>query len=132
MITVNDYNLKLFNGDIGIALPDPASGELRVHFAAPDGGLRALAPVRLPEHQTAWAMTVHKSQGSEFDAVLLLLPAQASRVLTRELLYTAVTRARERVTLVGGEAVVSAAVRMPSGVTTWPRDATTMLISVMA
>ncbi|MGE4242846.1 exodeoxyribonuclease V subunit alpha [Ramlibacter sp.] len=101
MVTRNDYVMKLFNGDIGIALPD-ASGELVVHF--PEGeGFRAVPTQRMPAHETAFAMTVHKSQGSEFDEVLVVLPRHASRVLSRELLYTAVTRARERVTLVASE-----------------------------
>ena len=101
LVSTNDYVLRLFNGDIGIALPD-AHGELLVHFpdAAAPGGFRAIAPVRLPRHETAFAMTVHKSQGSEFDGVLVMLPEQRSRVLTRELLYTAITRAKHRVTLV--------------------------------
>jgi len=85
-------------GTIGIALPDPgADGDLRVFFQAPDGALRALHPVRLPEHETVYALTVHKSQGSEFDRLLLILPDQDSPVLTRELLYTGITRAREGV-----------------------------------
>ena len=106
----NDYVLNLFNGDIGITLPDAGTGELRVCFAEPDGGFRAIAPVRLPQHETAFAMTVHKSQGSEFDQVLVLLPEQRSRVLTRELLYTGVTRARSRVTVCAGAAVLGAAI----------------------
>jgi exodeoxyribonuclease V alpha subunit len=85
-------------------------GELHVHFPAEAGAFRAIAPARLPEHETAFAMTVHKSQGSEFDEVLLVLPAEQSRVLTRELLYTAVTRARERLTIVGNAGVLAAAV----------------------
>jgi exodeoxyribonuclease V alpha subunit len=101
----NDYVLKLFNGDIGIVLPD-ADGELAVYFPDPDAGLRTVAPMRLPEHETAFAMTVHKSQGSEFDAVIVSLPAEKNRVLTRELLYTAVTRARERVTILGSRNIV--------------------------
>jgi exodeoxyribonuclease V alpha subunit len=101
----NDYVLKLFNGDIGIVLPD-ADGELAVYFPDPDAGLRSVAPMRLPEHETAFAMTVHKSQGSEFDAVIVSLPAEKNRVLTRELLYTAVTRARERVTILGSRNIV--------------------------
>ena len=109
LVLRNDYVLKLFNGDIGITLPD-ASGELSVCFPEPAGGLRAVAPVRLPQHETAFAMTVHKSQGSEFEAVLVLLPEQRSRVLTRELLYTAVTRARSTVTLCGGSGVLAAAI----------------------
>ena len=111
LVLNNDHVLRLFNGDIGIALPD-AQGELLVHFpdAAAAGGFRAIAPVRLPRHETAFAMTVHKSQGSEFDAVLVMLPEQRSRVLTRELLYTAITRAKRRVTLVAGETVLEQAI----------------------
>jgi exodeoxyribonuclease V alpha subunit len=111
LITQNDYNLHLYNGDIGIALPDPgADGELRVFFQAPDGALRALHPVRLPEHETVYALTVHKSQGSEFDRLLLLLPDQDSPVLTRELIYTGITRAREGVEVWGHEKVFREAV----------------------
>ena len=96
MVTVNDYGLGLFNGDIGICRPDPAAGgALRVFFPAADGGVRAVPPLRLPEHETAYALTVHKSQGSEFDRVLLILPGSDSALLTRELLYTALTRARQ-------------------------------------
>lgn len=111
LVLNNDYVLRLFNGDIGIALPD-ANGALLVHFpdATAAGGFRAIAPVRLPRHETAFAMSVHKSQGSEFDGVLVLLPQQRSRVLTRELLYTAITRARRRVTLVADAAVLEQAI----------------------
>jgi exodeoxyribonuclease V alpha subunit len=111
IVLANDYVLKLFNGDIGIALPD-ASGQLLVHFpdAASPGGFRAIAPVRLPLHETAFAMTVHKSQGSEFDGVLVVLPGERSRVLTRELLYTAITRARRRVVLAASAPVLEAAI----------------------
>ena len=105
----NDHVLKLFNGDIGIALPDSA-GQLLVHFPDAAAGFRSFAPIRLPEHQTAFAMSVHKSQGSEFDEVLVLLPAQHSRVLNRELLYTAVTRARQRVTISASQAVLAASI----------------------
>ena len=76
----------------------------------PSGGYRALPALRLPAHETAFAMTVHKAQGSEFDEVLVLLPAQRSRVLTRELLYTALTRARQRVTLAAAAPLLAAAV----------------------
>lgn len=107
MVLRNDYLLKLFNGDIGITLPGP-DGALAVHFPDAAGGWRSIAPARLPPHQTAYAMTVHKSQGSEFDGVLVLLPEHRSRVLTRELLYTGITRARERVA-VGASAEVLAA-----------------------
>jgi exodeoxyribonuclease V alpha subunit len=100
LIRRNDYNLRLFNGDIGIVLPDAESGgELRAFFPGENGDVRALAPTRLPEHETAFAMTVHKSQGSEFRRVLVVLPPRDVPVLSRELLYTAVTRAREHVEL---------------------------------
>ena len=115
LVSSNDYMLKLFNGDIGIALPD-SDGRLLVHFADAEspGGFRAIAPLRLPRHETAFAMTVHKSQGSEFDEVLILLPDQGSRVLTRELLYTAVTRARKRVALAARAAVLESAISTPT------------------
>lgn len=109
MVLRNDPGLKLFNGDIGITLPG-ADGALQVYFPSAAGGFRAVAPLRLPPHQTAFAMTVHKSQGSEFAEVLVLLPAQRSRVLSRELLYTAATRARDRVWLAGAAPVVAAAI----------------------
>jgi exodeoxyribonuclease V alpha subunit len=115
MVLRNDPALKLFNGDIGITLPGP-DGAWRVVFpaAGDGGGWRALAPARLPAHETAWAMTVHKAQGSEFDAVLLLLPAQRSRVLSRELVYTAITRARQQVQVAAGADVLAAAVQASS------------------
>jgi exodeoxyribonuclease V alpha subunit len=111
LINRNDYNLRLYNGDIGVVLPDPgAQGELRVFFPAPEGGVRKFHPLRLAEHETAYALTVHKSQGSEFDRVLLILPDRDSPVLTRELLYTGLTRARESVQVWGREKVFQDAV----------------------
>lgn len=96
MILQNDYNLGLFNGEIGVILPNPAdSSELRAYFPVANGGVRDLHAARLPDHETAWAMTVHKSQGSECDRVLLILPDRDNAVLTRELVYTGLTRARE-------------------------------------
>ncbi|HOM14589.1 MAG TPA: exodeoxyribonuclease V subunit alpha [Rubrivivax sp.] len=112
MVLRNDPLRGLFNGDIGITLPD-ADGAPQVHFATPQG-FRALPAARLPVHETAFAMTVHKAQGSEFDTVLVLLPAQRSRVLTRELLYTALTRARQRVWLAADAAVLAAATAQPT------------------
>jgi exodeoxyribonuclease V alpha subunit len=109
MITRNDYNLKLFNGDIGLLLPDGESGEPRAFFPGPDNTLRKFLPLRLPEHETAYAMTVHKSQGSEFDRVLLILPERESPVLSREFLYTGITRARTSVELWFDEKVFRAA-----------------------
>jgi exodeoxyribonuclease V alpha subunit len=111
LVTENDYIHKLFNGDTGIILPDPESGHLRAFFAAPDGTMRAIPPEFLPKHETAFAMTVHKSQGSEFDKVLMVLPPEDTILLTRELIYTGITRARQAVTLWSDEAVFSAAVK---------------------
>jgi len=111
MITRNDHALRLYNGDIGLTLADPGrDAALQVVFLAEDRSLRWLAPARLPPHESVYAMTVHKSQGSEFDEVLLLLPDQDSPVLSRELVYTAVTRARRRFTLAADTSVFEAAV----------------------
>jgi exodeoxyribonuclease V alpha subunit len=111
MITVNDYGLKLFNGDIGIVMPDPEhDGNLRVWFPAPEGGVRSVSPVCLPAHETVYAMTVHKSQGSEFERVLLLLPDHDSEALARELIYTGITRAKNEVEVWADEDIFVAAV----------------------
>lgn len=111
LVTRNDYQLRLFNGDVGIiaAAPDDP-GRRQAVFIAPDGGERRLSPSRLPPHETVFAMSVHKSQGSEFDAVAVLLPPEPSPVVSRELLYTAVTRARRCATIIGPRAVVDHAV----------------------
>jgi len=115
MVTVNDYALRLFNGDVGIVLPDPESGGApRVWFAAPDGKVRCVPPVRLPTHETVYAMTIHKSQGSEFDRVLMLLPGHDSGALSRELLYTGITRARNGIEIWGNEEVFVAAASRPT------------------
>ncbi|WP_321408298.1 exodeoxyribonuclease V subunit alpha [Tolumonas auensis] len=109
MITENDYGLGLYNGDIGIAASD---GErLRVWFVLPDGKAHGFLPSRLPAHDTAWAMTVHKSQGSEFTHTLLLLPPETNPLLTRELLYTGITRAREQLDLFATPEVLPLMVR---------------------
>ncbi len=109
IITRNDYNLGLMNGEIGIALFG-SSGKLRVAFPRNDAqdGTKILwiSPLRLPEVETAFAMTVHKSQGSEFDHVALILPETKSPVLTRELIYTGITRAKTCFTLVESDADV--------------------------
>ncbi|MES3035558.1 MAG: exodeoxyribonuclease V subunit alpha [Gemmatimonadota bacterium] len=109
LVTANDYSTRVFNGDIGVCWR--TEGRLAVHFRSLDGTTRAIAPGRLPSVETAWAMTVHKSQGSEFDDVVLVLPGEESRVMSRELLYTGVTRARRSVTIVGSEASLRAAVQ---------------------
>ena len=109
LVTANDYNVDLFNGDVGVCFPLP-DGAMRVWFPSSEGGLRAIVPASLPPHVTAWAMTVHKSQGSEFDRVIVVLPDKDSPLLSRELVYTAVTRARERLTIVGSEQTLRAAI----------------------
>ena len=111
LITCNDYNLGLFNGDVGLILPDPESGsELRAFFPSGTGGMRKVLPLRLPEHESAFAMTVHKSQGSEFDRVLLILPDRDAPLLTRELIYTAITRAKQSVEVMGNHDLFQTAV----------------------
>lgn len=110
VVTVNDRVLQLFNGDTGVVLPD-AEGRLRAYLPdTRDGGIRSLTPAQLPPHETFYATTVHKGQGSGYDEVVVVLPSEPSPVVTRELLYTAVTRARRKVTLVGTEAVMRHAV----------------------
>jgi exodeoxyribonuclease V alpha subunit len=98
MVTRNDYNLSLMNGDVGLCLPH-AKG-LRVAFANGQGGVHWVSPSCLDAVESVFAMTVHKSQGSEFDHVCLVLPDQPVPLLTRELLYTGITRAKQRLTLV--------------------------------
>jgi exodeoxyribonuclease V alpha subunit len=97
MVTVNDYGLRLYNGDVGIVMAGPDDGALSVYFPDDSGGVRRISPPRLPAHETAYAVTVHKSQGSEFDRVMLLLPSVESQVVTRELIYTGITRAKRAV-----------------------------------
>jgi exodeoxyribonuclease V alpha subunit len=106
LIGRNDHRVGLFNGDLGIALPAPDTGRLRVYFETGEGTIRSVAPGRLPEHETAFALTVHKSQGSEFERVLVVLPATPGPLLGRELLYTGITRARDQVTLIAGPSAV--------------------------
>lgn len=101
LITENSYELGLFNGDIGIIMEDPDSGDIRAFFIDPDGNIRKFLPIRLPAHETVFAMTVHKSQGSEFDNILFILPDIYAPVITRELIYTAVTRAKKFVEIWG-------------------------------
>jgi exodeoxyribonuclease V alpha subunit len=99
MITRNDYGLGVFNGDIGMTLPDPQRPDsLRVYFLQGEQ-VRSVLATRLADVETAFAMTVHKSQGSEFSHVALVLPEQGGSLLARELLYTGITRARQFFTL---------------------------------
>ena len=97
----------------GTASTVPAAGAVRAVAAQLDGGLRHLAAARLDHVEPWWAMTIHKSQGSEFPHGVVSLPPATSPILTRELLYTAVTRAKRSVTLIGSEAAIRAAVERP-------------------
>jgi exodeoxyribonuclease V alpha subunit len=110
MVVRNDHGVGLYNGDMGLCLPDE-SGRLKVWFEQPDGSLRALLPSRLPPHETVYAMTIHKSQGSEFAHTVLVLPDSPSPLLTRELVYTGITRAKARLDLYGDRALLAQAVR---------------------
>jgi len=113
IIEQNDYTRRLFNGDIGVTLID-AGGGAQVWFAGSDAaGLRAFAPTDLPAHASGFGLTVHKAQGAEFDAVALILPPQDVRVLGRELVYTALTRARERIAVYATKEVFAAALTRP-------------------
>jgi exodeoxyribonuclease V alpha subunit len=124
LVVENDYNLQLFNGDIGLILVDPEDpSQLRAFFPGPNGTLRKIAPTRLPSHETAWAMTVHKTQGSEFDKVLMLLPDTDSPLLTRELLYTGATRARSSVEIWANDAILQTAIGKKTERSSGLRDA---------
>jgi len=125
LITKNDYSLGLFNGDMGITMHDPKEGgsHLYVFFPEASGGVKRYSPYRIKEHETAYAMTVHKSQGSEFDHVCLFFPDKDYPVLTRELVYTGITRARKNVLIWGNERVLKAAVSRSIKRTSGLRDA---------
>ena len=112
LITANDPVLDLYNGDVGVICIDNQTKVPLAHFASVNGpeGTRSFAPARLPAHETVFAMTVHKSQGSEFDHVALLMPDAVSQVLTRELVYTAITRAKKAVDIYSAPEVFAAAV----------------------
>lgn len=105
MVTRNDAQLGVFNGDIGIALPGAHQGQpgqlLRVYFLQGDE-LRSVGVSRMAHVETAFAMTVHKSQGSEFEHTALVLPSRGGSVLGRELVYTGITRARQAFSLFSG------------------------------
>jgi exodeoxyribonuclease V alpha subunit len=111
MVRRNDASLGLFNGDIGICMPDVMDAtKMRVWFQLSDGSIKGILPSRLSEYELVYAMTVHKSQGSEFDHVVLVLPEQAGPVLTKELLYTGITRAKQGFSLWANEAVLRYAI----------------------
>ncbi|WP_051208193.1 exodeoxyribonuclease V subunit alpha [Saccharospirillum impatiens] len=105
MITENHYGVGLYNGDIGLIWPDDTTGHLMAWFQTGDNDYRPLAPGRLPRFETVYAMTIHKTQGSEFERVAIVLPEQAMGLLSRELVYTGLTRAKRELFVVGGEGV---------------------------
>ncbi|HEX4430140.1 MAG TPA: exodeoxyribonuclease V subunit alpha [Frankiaceae bacterium] len=111
LVTANDYEVKLFNGDTGVIVSD-GEGSVTAAFGRPAAPM-LVRPARLGAVQTMQAMTVHRSQGSQFQRISVLLPAEGSPLLTRQLLYTAVTRAERHVRVIGSEAAVRAAVSTP-------------------
>jgi exodeoxyribonuclease V alpha subunit len=131
VIRANDYRAELFNGDVGIVLADQGradqSGGRRVAFRT-NAGPRFVGVARLPRHETVWATTVHQAQGSQFDHVMVVLPNRPSPIVTQELVYTAVTRARQKVTIVGTAAGLRSAlaqrVQRASGLRAklWPEE----------
>jgi exodeoxyribonuclease V alpha subunit len=111
LVTANDYEVKLFNGDTGVVVSD-GEGSVTAAFGRPAAPM-LVRPARLGAVQTMQAMTVHRSQGSQFQRISVLLPAEGSPLLTRQLLYTAVTRAERHVRVIGSKAAVRAAVSTP-------------------
>ena len=98
MITENNVATQLYNGDIGLCLRDKTQqGKLMIYFLSADNSIKKILPSRLPSHETVFAMTIHKSQGSEFEEVLIALPDSLNPVLTKELIYTGITRAKKTV-----------------------------------
>lgn len=111
LVTENDYAIDLMNGEVGVVARDPdADLRLRAFFADGRGDIRAIPLARLPQHVTNFAMTIHKSQGSQYRHAIVVLPARASPIVTRELLYTGLTRASHRATVIGPAEVIRVAV----------------------
>jgi exodeoxyribonuclease V alpha subunit len=111
LVTANDYEMSLYNGDTGVIVETPDG--VRAAFAR-GAAAKLFSPVRLDAIQTVHAMTVHRAQGSQFDSVSFVMPPPNSPLLTRELLYTAVTRARRNVLLIGSEEAIRRAVQRPA------------------
>ncbi len=109
LVSSNEHALGLYNGDVGILLAEHAGGSLRAWFTRRDGGLLRVLPTQLPAHESAYAMTVHKAQGSEFDVVELVLPQLPHPLITREWLYTAASRARRKLHVHASREVIRAA-----------------------
>jgi exodeoxyribonuclease V alpha subunit len=111
MVMQNNAGMQLYNGDIGLCLFDKEAGRLAVYFLRADGGIKKVLPSRVPRHETVFAMTIHKSQGSEFDECLCVLPPAINPVLTKELIYTAITRAKIKLKIAASYEVFSQALR---------------------
>lgn len=112
MINQNNAALQLYNGDIGLCLPDKQqNNQLMVFFQNANGAIKKYLPARLPDCETVFAMTIHKSQGSEFDDVLIVLPDTLNPVLTKELLYTGITRAKKTLVIAANKAVFTSTVK---------------------
>ena len=131
LVRANDYAIGRYNGDIGLVVTrheGVAKAQRQVCFPSTDGGVEYLTTARLPHHQTVFAMTIHSSQGSEFRHAMVVLPSLPSPILTRELIYTGVTRAAQKMTLVGERTLLEPAlatpVRRASGLRAeiWPKD----------
>ncbi len=105
MVMQNNAGMQLYNGDIGICLFDKVSKRLAVYFLRSDGSVKKVLPSRVPKHETVFAMTIHKSQGSEFNDCLCVLPEVINPVLTKELIYTAITRAKTSLKIASNYAV---------------------------
>src|SRR5690606_13225944 len=114
MITKNDYNLGLYNGDIGIIRKDQ-NGTLKAWFIENEAERRvkSVLPGFITQYDTVYAMTIHKSQGSEFDEVLMVLPEQYNPILTKELIYTGVTRAKKKVYIQSDKEIFLQACQQP-------------------
>ena len=113
LITANEHNLGLFNGDVGIAMAHKTARGKTCYVYFRDSSsetLQRYSPSRLPRYQDVYAMTIHKSQGSEFEEVLLVLPEKDTPLITRELLYTAITRAKRNLSILAPESVIRNAV----------------------
>ncbi|MBK2092939.1 exodeoxyribonuclease V subunit alpha [Francisella philomiragia] len=104
MITQNSYSLGLFNGDVGIIWPDD-TGKLRAYFDGKDA--KAFSLNMLPKYESVYAMTIHKTQGSEFDEIVIILPAEDNEALCKQLLYTAITRAKHKLTIISEQSSLS-------------------------
>jgi exodeoxyribonuclease V alpha subunit len=123
LVTTNDHQNRIWNGDLGVVWLD-RDGRAVVLFPGADGSVRRVPPLRLPAHETAWAMTVHKAQGSEFDHVLLAMPDRPGPSWQAALIYTGVTRARQRALVLAEPALLRA------GLGHWPARASGLAIAL--